>query len=440
MPSHTMEQRPAGKTGTGHRVPPAAAAGPMQARLTQLAAKLDAAPRSAGLQALSDTLASPVQRQPNRTGLPDALKTGMETRTGVGLDSVRVHYGSSRPAQFKAHAITQGTEIHVAPGQEGHLPHELGHVVQQMQGRVPVTTQMKGIPVNADPVLEAEATMLGGQAVQTKPIQRRADGPAGRPTAPRFAARGIIQRMKSPPTSTDGETHNETIGGVLHQRIPINSSKARFLRRIQFAEGGSRNFVQVKFVKGRGKTRKVLYVLARSMGMGKSKLTLSDEKVRTKVGGFKKRSHSEAVMRAVRHINKLNTGSDEYDLDGYKVNYVTSTNEACGEDHENCRAESVPYLGTKNYNFLNPYTGSDDAAGFEKLNNAHRKKLKNDDAYESEAESEDEYDTLVVDDGQFEGVDFKTDTMDQADVTPLADIYEDRSKRTKMDYEGKDLF
>jgi len=89
-----------------------------------------------------------VQRQqgdakPNQTGLPDQLKAGVEHLSGISLDNVRVHTNSSQPAQLNALAYTQGTDIHVAPGQEQHLPHEAWHVAQQAQGRVQPTRQMK---------------------------------------------------------------------------------------------------------------------------------------------------------------------------------------------------------------------------------------------------------------------------------------------------------
>ena len=49
----------------------------------------------------------------------------------------------------------------MASGQEKHLPHELGHVVQQAQGRVKPTTSIAGLPVNDDVGLENEATKMG---------------------------------------------------------------------------------------------------------------------------------------------------------------------------------------------------------------------------------------------------------------------------------------
>ncbi|MBY6263630.1 DUF4157 domain-containing protein [Azospirillum sp. 412522] len=144
-------------------------AGPQQATLTQLAAQLHARPQARALTALASGLAgTPVQRRPNRTGIPDALKQGMEAHAGLSLDGVSVNYGSSLPAQFAADAVTQGESVHIAPGQEHHLPHELGHVVQQLRGRVPVTGTMDGTPVNTDPALEADADRMGAQALQRR--------------------------------------------------------------------------------------------------------------------------------------------------------------------------------------------------------------------------------------------------------------------------------
>lgn len=108
-----------------------------------------------------------VQRETkNNTGLPDNLKSGMENLSGMSLDHVKVHYNSPKPAAVQAHAYAQGSEIHLASGQEKHLPHELGHVVQQAQGRVSPTTSVGGMAVNDHPGLESEATKLGEQALR----------------------------------------------------------------------------------------------------------------------------------------------------------------------------------------------------------------------------------------------------------------------------------
>jgi hypothetical protein len=106
-------------------------------------------------------------QKPNHSGLPDPLKSGIESLSGYSMDDVRVHYNSDRPAQLKAHAFAQGTEIHLAAGQEEHLPHEAWHVVQQKQGRVKPTLQLQGgVKINDDRGLETEADRMGEKSLQ----------------------------------------------------------------------------------------------------------------------------------------------------------------------------------------------------------------------------------------------------------------------------------
>ncbi|HEY9694207.1 MAG TPA: DUF4157 domain-containing protein [Oculatellaceae cyanobacterium] len=112
----------------------------------------------------------------NKTGLPDNLKAGIENLSGIAMDDVRVHYNSSKPAELQALAYTQGTEIHVAPRQEQHLPHEAWHVVQQKQGRVKPTIQMKGETINDDAGLEREADVMGGKAERRGEYQSKRTG------------------------------------------------------------------------------------------------------------------------------------------------------------------------------------------------------------------------------------------------------------------------
>lgn len=114
-----------------------------------------------GLQMKADTV---FQQKPNNTGLPDNLKAGVESLSGFSMDDVKVHYNSSQPATVQALAYTQGTDIHVAPGQERHLPHEAWHVAQQLAGRVEPTTEVGGMPVNDNTGLEHEADVMGARA------------------------------------------------------------------------------------------------------------------------------------------------------------------------------------------------------------------------------------------------------------------------------------
>ncbi|MBY0573302.1 MAG: DUF4157 domain-containing protein [Undibacterium sp.] len=106
-------------------------------------------------------------KRANNTGLPNQLKTGIELLAGLSMDHVKVHYNSLKPAKFNAHAYAQGVDIHLAPGQEKHLPHEAWHVVQQQQGRVKPSMQMQGnVNVNDNAILENEADVMGAKAAQ----------------------------------------------------------------------------------------------------------------------------------------------------------------------------------------------------------------------------------------------------------------------------------
>ncbi|MEA3066266.1 MAG: hypothetical protein QOJ27_2727 [Sphingomonadales bacterium] len=149
-PAPAMEREAPGARAVGIRSVP----------LVQLAAELNSAPRVQALGVLQAAMA------PNRTGMPDRLKTGIEAASGLSMDDVTVHYNSGRPAELQAHAFAQGTDIHLAPGQERHLPHEAWHVVQQAQGRVPPTRQLRsGVSVNDDKGLEREADAMGARAL-----------------------------------------------------------------------------------------------------------------------------------------------------------------------------------------------------------------------------------------------------------------------------------
>lgn len=109
----------------------------------------------------------------NKTGLPDELKAGIENMSGYSMDDVKVHYNSDKPAQLNALAYAQGTDIHVASGQEKHLPHEAWHVVQQKQGRVQPIMQMQGVNVNDNEGLEREADVMGEKVIQNRSFIRQ---------------------------------------------------------------------------------------------------------------------------------------------------------------------------------------------------------------------------------------------------------------------------
>ncbi len=99
----------------------------------------------------------------------------METAFGTSFSNVKIHENSSSASENHALAYTQGNDIHFAPGQfkpdtksgQELIGHELTHVVQQRQGKVKPTTQLKtGMQVNDDPTLEREADEMGAKVTQ----------------------------------------------------------------------------------------------------------------------------------------------------------------------------------------------------------------------------------------------------------------------------------
>ena len=130
------------------------------------AKQIKSSPSFPAIQRKSTNNNSPIAANNNKTGLPNNLKSGVEQLSGISLDDVKVQYNSKEPKQLKAHAYAKGTDIHVASGQEQHLPHEAWHVVQQKQGRVQPTKQLNGkVPLNDDKSLENEADLMGEKAL-----------------------------------------------------------------------------------------------------------------------------------------------------------------------------------------------------------------------------------------------------------------------------------
>lgn len=180
----------------------------------------DNRPQGKTMQTLNSTREASIQRQqaspePNRTGLPDHLKSGVEALSGMSMDHVKVHYNSQRPAQLNAHAYAQGSDIHLATGQEKHLPHEAWHVVQQAQGRVkPTVQQAHGVPINDDSGLEREADSLGARA-ETQGLRGNTNA-ATIPAQRMATTEGVAQLGKKGRNKDKGGTLK--VGGKKSQR------------------------------------------------------------------------------------------------------------------------------------------------------------------------------------------------------------------------------
>ncbi|MGH1385370.1 DUF4157 domain-containing protein [Kordia sp.] len=175
--------------------------------------------------ALEDNRPMPIiQQKKNNTGLPDNLKSGMESMSGHSLDDVKVHYNSSKPAQLNAHAYAQGSNIHLASGQEKHLAHEAWHVVQQKQGRVQPTTTISGTKVNDDVGLEKEADAMGAKALQRKTKTTATISSVNKPSTIIQRAKHIGQYLAKEDGNVRNAAHSKIGTYKKGDAIEINSS------------------------------------------------------------------------------------------------------------------------------------------------------------------------------------------------------------------------
>lgn len=124
-----------------------------------------------------------LQRAPTTHGgrsIPTPVRHKMEQSFNTSFADVKVHEGNHANS-LGAIAYTQGSHIHFASGKynpdtssgQALLGHELAHVVQQRQGRVKPTGQIKGLPLNDNPALEQEADRLGLQAARSQTAVQR---------------------------------------------------------------------------------------------------------------------------------------------------------------------------------------------------------------------------------------------------------------------------
>jgi len=221
----------------------------------------------------------PVQKKVNKTGLPNNLKSGIENLSGQSMDDVKVHYNSAQPAQLNAHAYAQGTNIHVAPGQEKHLPHEAWHVVQQKHGRVKPTLQMRGINVNDNEDLEREADAMGSKALGDKQgVQLKA---TGRNSHQFVQLMGVAQlakkkkaKKKSPKAlgykSLTGAKRLEAITGFKQEQRNLGRGRVHHVRHI-IPHSDLQNWMLVARQKGNaastpGLVRRKIKYLLRALG------------------------------------------------------------------------------------------------------------------------------------------------------------------------------
>jgi hypothetical protein len=226
MSSRTFAQRPASADAApeaGVQQDARIANSPaMLAQRKQLESAFGSAAQPMGPQ--DEKLQAKAEPEANRTGMPDSLKSGIESLSGMDMSDVRVHAASTQPAQLNALAFAQGNDIHLAPGQEKHLAHEAWHVVQQRQGRVAPTRDVAGTAVNDDAGLEREADQMGSKAMQLRADPGTALKPKGGARPSRqggdVAQRMLICYMRADVAYGEvrGAFDDEIIAQVIYQR------------------------------------------------------------------------------------------------------------------------------------------------------------------------------------------------------------------------------
>src|SRR5271157_6257447 len=116
--------------------------------------------------------------------MPQTIQAKMESVFGTSFGDVRIHEGPEA-ASIGAFAFTQGSSIFFAPGQynpntpggQRLLGQQLAHVVQQRSGRVR-NPFGAGMAVVHDPLLKAEAEMMGSRAAMAQTVQPKSqNGP-----------------------------------------------------------------------------------------------------------------------------------------------------------------------------------------------------------------------------------------------------------------------
>lgn len=159
------------------------------------------------------------------TSLPVPLVQRIEKNFGISLDDVQVFYGSNKPDQLGAYAYAQGNQIHLAPNQEQHLPHEAWHIVQQRQGRVQPTSQLGDVMVNDQPHLEHEATAMGSLAASNQELENQYLSPQpGFALHPSQSVTQMARKTKNYSKNNDEEEraiHNNAITTIVDTIVTI---------------------------------------------------------------------------------------------------------------------------------------------------------------------------------------------------------------------------
>jgi hypothetical protein len=215
----------------------------------------------------------------------------MEAALGAGFAAVRVHQDAYAQA-IGAQAFTRGTDIYFAPGRfdpsspQGLelLGHELTHVKQQAEGRVPVTAQIGGAPANCDPALEREADELGAMAARVAAAQRAATpqpGAGRQPAeAPAATADHAPAQAKAEPDADDDaspgtqprveELDQPEAAGAVDPGAPIQRAPTG---QPQKASKGKKEYIPFRITVGKPMTREEFEAAANLQVFGTTALS-----------------------------------------------------------------------------------------------------------------------------------------------------------------------
>jgi hypothetical protein len=262
----------------------------------------------------------PSRQGAKTTGIPDGVKTKMETALGADFSEVKIHPHSSQPGEVLALASTQGQDVHFAPGQyaphtdrgQRLLGHELAHVVQQRAGRVPATGTMGGYAANLDPGLEREADRIGDYAARSSggPRGGRAGAAVQRRRATTPGAAGNVVQFRLPPLQTV-EDLVKTLGiGRVAERLQVAMERMRREKRLKLPKTwkGVDDALTIIFGKARNRFSSTLYHNLTVWNRGRiyKELRHPQEKVSSYHDRFKKKKTrlekrvDSALFKAIR--------------------------------------------------------------------------------------------------------------------------------------------
>ena len=179
--------------------------------------------RTVGNRAVQRMLVQRVEEEDPRrrgTGLPDNLKSGVESLSGMAMDGVKVHYDSALSTEFGRQAFTQGNEIHLGrPYEEDLIPHEGWHRARREMGRIKPTMQLKLAVGPANDHYEREADRVASSVMSDSAapkIQRQASEEEDQTIQTKSIASTItplIQRQETPEEEQDNPAQLKSDGG-----------------------------------------------------------------------------------------------------------------------------------------------------------------------------------------------------------------------------------